>query len=281
MADLLGFADSLSNGSSFATIAQNAIPAGTQAGDALKFGTTVARAAAGDPTAMFALAKDVNPFKVGSEAFKIIFSAGGVSPSFFNTFSFLSFLDNSTGQWKSKSAKMRGWTPPQRLAWYLDQMKKNDAFTNARQYIGLYTDYGGNPHKVVNDSSAIPYDMALLFNSIVIANCFVEKDVYGWHDGGNGWQQVNKKNMLLDLSKTQGYAEKKATYEKVVAEQQRAIAQTEVAPKIIKSNGEVLADSNTNVNDPKKDSKTTMYIVIGIIALVIIALIVYLIAKRK
>lgn len=125
--------------------------------------------------------------KVGTQAAKdlaaAIFSKNGVSPSFFNTFRFLRFLDNSVGQWKSKSAMMRNWTPEQRISYYIDQINQGASYHNAvQQYAELYGNAYIPSKGTPDDRGKVPVELLALFNELAEEKYFKGSDTI--QDGG-------------------------------------------------------------------------------------------------
>lgn len=125
--------------------------------------------------------------KVGTQAAKdlaaAIFSKNGVSPSFFNTFKFLRFLDNSVGQWKSKSAMMRNWTPEQRISYYIDQINQGASYHNAvQQYAELYGNAYIPSKGTPDDRGKVPVELLALFNELAEEKYFKGSDTI--QDGG-------------------------------------------------------------------------------------------------
>jgi len=126
-------------------------------------------------------------------AMQAIFSKNGVSPDFFATFSFLDFLDNSTDQWKSRYANMKGWTANQRIAWYINKINTNNPDKqDAIQYSQLY----GTHHNQIDDTTKVSYELANLFNQLVTAHWFVND---------NGTLPIDKTYIECDLTKCPDY----------------------------------------------------------------------------
>lgn len=128
-----------------------------------------------------------------------VFSKNGVSPSFFNTFGFLKFLDNSTSQWKSRLAQFRDWTPEQRIAWYIDRMNSGD---NCHSAMVQYAEMFGNVASQIDDRGKVPYALANLFNEVAEQVYFKGSDRVQC-----GAFTYYKKDMLNDLTKTPDYAQ--------------------------------------------------------------------------
>lgn len=130
-----------------------------------------------------------------------VFSANGVSPSFFNTFGFLKFLDNSTSQWKSRLAQFRNWSPEQRIAWYIDRMNSGD---NCHSAMVQYAELFGNVFngKGIDDRGRVPFALANLFNEVAEQVYFKGSDRVQC-----GAFTYYKKDMLNDITKTPDYAQ--------------------------------------------------------------------------
>lgn len=141
-----------------------------------------------DPATVTVTAKALTEgVKVGTEAAKnlaaAIFSRNGVPASFFNRFQFLRFLDNSVGQWKSKSAAMRNWTPEQRISYYIDRINQGDSYHNAvQQYAELYGNAYIPSKGTPDDRGKVPVELLALFNELAEEKYFKGSDTVV--DGG-------------------------------------------------------------------------------------------------
>ena len=132
-----------------------------------------------------------------------IFSKAGVKPSFFQTFAFLSFLDNSTNHWKSRVAKMKNWTPNQILAYYVDLANKANGDTqDIKQFFELYLDE--------NHGHSFQYNIAPLldFNAAEVYNTIIEKRLFS--NNANNWTDrqghiYTKSQLTIPLNQTKGY----------------------------------------------------------------------------
>ena len=134
-----------------------------------------------------------------------IFSASGVSPSFFSSFGFLSFLDNSVDHWKSRAAKFKSWTPSQILAYYVSLINKpNPNFEDIQQFAQLFL----NLHN--NDQGKLQFLIApqLDYKAAQVYNAIVEKVLFpnnaNLFDRGNG-EKYYKTELTIPLSQTKGY----------------------------------------------------------------------------
>jgi hypothetical protein len=133
---------------------------------------------------------------LGKETLMAIASKNGVSPSFFESFKFLKFLDNSTGQWKSRFATMKNWTPDQRLTWYINEISNSDDPQNAIQYYELY---GNHPERKVDDRTKVSLDLALAFNQLILGKFW-----NGNENGAVGRWEHRYYDVKIDVSKLQG-----------------------------------------------------------------------------
>ena len=164
--------------------------------------------------------------KAGSQTAKditaAIFSKNGVPASFFERFPFLKFLDNSVGQWKSKSAAMKGWTPEQRIAYYIDRINAGDSYHNAvQQYAELYgAQY--NPQKgTPDDRGKVPAELLALFNHLAEDRFFRGAETI--QDGAN---MRLKSQVLNDLKLAPDYS----TYVSKLKKQQSGGAAASAEP---------------------------------------------------
>lgn len=201
------------------------------------------------PTAA-ALSKEAT--KVGTDIFNSILSKNGVSPSFFSTFKFLSFLDNSTSQWKSRLAKLRGFTPEGRILFYIDKMQNNGPFHGSCvQYAELFgTSYDGKSG--LDDRGKVSVELLEIFNLLADEKYFRGKDTAT--DGHTYYRQfvMNRLDLAPD-------------YAAVVQKRQSASRSN---LETIKITAEDVSDSNSNM----------IYI---LIALVVIGIIAFIVSKSK
>lgn len=114
--------------------------------------------------------------KAGTDIFNSILSKNGVSPSFFSTFKFLSFLDNSTSQWKSRLATLRGYSPEQRILFYIDKMQNNGPFHGSCvQYAELFgSAYDGKSG--LDDRGKVSVELLEVFNILADEKYFKGKE---------------------------------------------------------------------------------------------------------
>lgn len=113
---------------------------------------------------------------LGTDALNSILSKNGVSPSFFSTFKFLSFLDNSTSQWKSRLATLRNYTPEQRISFYISKMMENGPFHGSCvQYAELFgTAYDGKSG--LDDRGKVSVELLEVFNTLADEKYFKGKE---------------------------------------------------------------------------------------------------------
>lgn len=122
-----------------------------------------------------------------------LFSAAGVSPSFFSTFSFLKFLDNSEHQWKSRLATMKSWDANKRIAWYIDRLTNGGGDEqDAIQYSEMF----GTRHEQIDDTASVDFNLAARFNQIVL-----QKFLGGNPNNTMGFWKLPGNTILCDLSK--------------------------------------------------------------------------------
>lgn len=201
------------------------------------------------PTAA-ALSKEAT--KVGTDIFNSILSKNGVSPSFFSTFKFLSFLDNSTSQWRSRLAKLREFTPEGRILFYIDKMQNNQPFHGSCvQYAELFgTSYDGKSG--LDDRGKVSVELLEVFNLLADEKYFRGKETA---TDGHTYQRARILNRL-DIA---------PDYAAVVQKRQAAsMSNLEIA----KITPEGVTDSNTNM----------IYI---LVALVVIGIIAFIVSKSK
>ena len=142
---------------------------------------------------------------LGSTGVLAVFSKAGVSPSFFDSFSFLSFLDNSVDHWKSRAAKFKSWTANQILAYYVSLINRsNPNFEDIQQFAQLYL----NLHN--NDQGKFQYDIVpqLDYGAAQVYNALVDKALFPngqstWTGHGN--ETYYKSELEIPLSRTKGY----------------------------------------------------------------------------
>jgi hypothetical protein len=119
---------------------------------------------------------------IGISALNSLLSKNGVSPDFFSKFKWLSFLDNSTSQWKSRLPTLRTYTPQERISFYIDKMMRNGPFHGSCvQYAELFgTSYDAKSG--LDDRGKVPVELLELFNSLADEKYFKGKEsaVDGW-----------------------------------------------------------------------------------------------------
>lgn len=201
------------------------------------------------PTAA-ALTKEAT--KVGTDIFNSILSKNGVSPSFFSTFKFLSFLDNSTSQWKSRLATLRGYSPEQRILFYIDKMQNNGPFHGSCvQYAELFgSAYDGKSG--LDDRGKVSVELLEVFNILADEKYFKGKETAV--DGHTYYRQfvMNRLDLAPD-------------YAAVV--QQRQAASRANQPTI-----------KPTPEGDQSSNNTVMYILIAVIVIGVIA---FIVSKSK
>lgn len=186
--------------------------------------------------------------KAGTDIFNSILSKNGVSPSFFSTFKFLSFLDNSTSQWKSRLATLRNYTPEQRILFYIDKMQNNGPFHGSCiQYAELFgTAYDGKSG--LDDRGKVSVELLEVFNILADEKYFKGNETAV--DGHTYYRQfvMNRLDIAPD-------------YAKVLQERQSASRSNQPTIK-------------PTPEDEPGSNKTLIYVGIGLAFVILIAIIV-------
>jgi len=103
----------------------------------------------------------------GKQVLNALLTKEGVSADFFSQFGFLSAFDNSTYRWKSRLPILAKLSANQRVAYYIDKMKKGDKFEDAaKQYFELFGRSTGTKSGF-SDVGQVSKDVAQLFNDLV------------------------------------------------------------------------------------------------------------------
>lgn len=187
--------------------------------------------------------------KAGTDIFNSILSKNGVSPSFFSTFKFLSFLDNSTSQWKSRLATLRNYTPEQRILFYIDKMQNNGPFHGSCvQYAELFgTVYDGKTG--IDDRGKVSVELLEVFNLLADEKYFKGKETAV--DGHTYYRQfvMNRLDIAPD-------------YQQVLQQRQAAS----------RSNQPTIKPTPEDTQDG--GNKTLIYIGIAVAVIILVAIIV-------
>lgn len=152
---------------------------------------------------------------VAPQLLQSMFSKQGVSPSFFETFSFLKFLDNSTGQWKSRLGTLKKMTPDQRACWYIDLINSQGKFHDAVQYHEMFY----NMTDQIDDRGKVSYVPAMALNGLILYKFFdgdKNKTVMDGPFPHTGAQ------LTIDVSRCPDYAtavQEKQSYEQWLSQQ--------------------------------------------------------------
>lgn len=184
----------------------------------------------------------VNPASLAKDL-SGIFTSGGVSPDFFSKFPLLAFLDNSTNHWKSRLSKMKGWTPNERIAWYINAINEAAEPYDAVQYsqmFGLHAEH-------IDDTKSVDFDLALAYNKVVTQTFFPSgtERITSW--------QFDKYYVLLDLSKTNKANSKYAKFQ--LTDNNTDIVFTTTSIQDVKNNDTDNTDEKPSI---KIDSKKTI-----------------------
>lgn len=95
----------------------------------------------------------------------------GVSPGFFQRFSFLRVLDNSTGKWKSRAAFLADKTPDERIAFYIEAMQAGEPCDRTViQYPELYGHQRKPEKGTPDDTGLVRPDLIAVYNALVQSN---------------------------------------------------------------------------------------------------------------
>lgn len=190
--------------------------------------------------------------KAGTDIFNSILSKNGVSPSFFSTFKFLRWADNSTSQWKSRLSELRTYTPEQRILFYIAKMQNNEAFHGSCvQYAELFgTSYDGKSG--LDDRGKVSVELLEVFNLLADEKYFRGKETA---TDGHTYQ---RSRILNRLDIAPDYA--------AVLQKRQSSSRSNL--ETIKITPEAVSGSNSNL----------IYILISVVVIGVIA---FIISKSK